>query len=67
MQNIVRDCLDKLENVKNSHKYNKIVVADAMTRVDDNETGTVINVVEQESSFSEFENEQKQVEKIVTS
>ena len=26
----------------------------------------MINVVEQESSFSEFENEQKQVEKIVT-
>ena len=49
-----------------SYKYHKIVVTDAMTRVDDNETGTVINVVEQKSSFSEFENEQKQIEKIVT-
>ena len=50
----------------NEHNTIKIVVTDAMTRVDDNETGTVINVVEQESSFSEFDNAQKQVDKIVT-
>ena len=37
-----------------------------MTRVDNNETGRVIDVVEHESSFFEFEKGAKQVEKVVT-
>ena len=37
-----------------------------MTRVDDNETGTVINAVEHESSFLEFDKGARQVEKVVT-
>ena len=62
----MRDCLEKSENVKILTNTIKNVVTDAMTSVDDNQTGTVINVVEQESSFCEFDNAQKQVEKIVT-
>ena len=54
MQNFVRDSLGKLEDVEMLSNTINIVVTDAMTRVDDNETGTVINVVEQESSFCEF-------------
>ena len=65
MQNFVRDGLEKLEILKILIKT-KIVVTDAMTRVDNNETGTVINAVEQESSFLESERVARQVEKIVT-
>ena len=62
MQNCVRDCLEKLEIVI----FHKTDVTDAMTRVDETETGTVINVVEHKSSFSEFEKYARQDEKIVT-
>ena len=37
-----------------------------MTRVDNNETGGVIDVVEHDSSFFEFEKDAKQVDKVVT-
>ena len=65
LMKIVRDCLEKLEILKFLIKA-ILVVTDAMTRVDNNETGTVINVVEHESSFPEFEKDARQVEKIVT-
>ena len=54
-----------MKKLRNTTPY---VVTDAKTRVDENETGTVIMIsaVVQESSYSEFENEPKQVERIVT-
>ena len=56
MQNFVKDCLEKLEILKSL----------ILKKVDINETDTVINVVEHESSFREFEKGARRVEKIVT-
>ena len=50
----------KLEILKNCQKTCRV------TRVDNNETGTVINVAEKESSFPEFKKVLGQVEEIVT-
>ena len=41
-------------------------MTDATTRVENNETVTMINAVDQESSFPEFEKDARHIEKIVT-